>query len=167
MKLSKIEQHLKHGDLIIIKRNRWLSTLISKWTNSKWSHIGIVVRYGDEWFIIDSNERGVEIDFLTCRLEDVSEATIIRPKASKTKITHAVAGIEELCKTKTPYDYLLFLRTAIKNAIRIDLNISSKGFMCTELAAFYLALLNTDISSLKITSIPEEFIDIPGMKTIY
>ena len=77
------EKHLKHGDIIAIRRDRWLSKAIATWTSSHWSHVGLVVRYGDEWFIIDSNEKGVDIDFLERRLESVEDLTILRPKTKK------------------------------------------------------------------------------------
>ena len=154
------EKHLKHGDIIAIRRDRWLSKAIATWTSSHWSHVGLVVRYGDEWFIIDSNEKGVDIDFLERRLESVEDLTILRPKTKKYKITKAVAELEKFCKVKTRYDLPL-----VKTAINVNLNLNSKGFTCTELMALYISLLGID-HKLNKACTAQDFLEIEELTKI-
>lgn len=165
MKLEEIEKDLKHGDIIIIRRNRWLSKAIAKWTGSAWAHTGIVVRYGDEWFIIDSNEIGVRIDFLQYRLASTEAVAILRPEVPKGRITNAIRIVEEYAKNETPYDFKLFFRTALKTAIGLNLNLNGKGFTCTEFCAYYLTLLNFN-HGLSATPIAEDFFNICNLKRI-
>ena len=165
MKLSEIENNIQHGDIILIRKNRFISKAICTWTNSFFSHVGVIVKHGDKWFIVDSNEKGVDIDPLVRRLETTEAVSILRPKASKVKINKAVKKLEKFTDTKTPYDFLLFLRIAIETAIKVKLNFNTKGFTCSEFSALYLSLLSFN-HGLKENCIPQEFAKVSQLKKI-
>ncbi len=54
MSYEEFTKNIKSGDLILFSGNAWYSKIIEYFTNSKYSHIGIVLQDGEKWWLLES-----------------------------------------------------------------------------------------------------------------
>ena len=54
MSYEEFTKTIKSGDLILFSGNAWYSKIIEYFTNSKYSHIGIILQEGEKWWLLES-----------------------------------------------------------------------------------------------------------------
>ena len=57
-----MEPNLKHGDILVCRRDSILSNIIRKATKSEWSHTAIVIEIWRKLYIVDMQRKGVELN---------------------------------------------------------------------------------------------------------
>jgi uncharacterized protein YycO len=58
---SAIRDSLKSGDLVFMSSSHWKARLVKWWTNSRFSHVAIVYKFGGRVFLIEAVLSGVRI----------------------------------------------------------------------------------------------------------
>lgn len=143
-KYKAIREDLQTGDIVFCNGNYLFSKLIRRFTNSIWSHVGVI--YKDETLsrvlILESEKAfGVRLAPLSKYIKDyhgknkpykgmVVVARLV-PAISKEKLNKAISfGLDELTK---PYDNWEVVRVAIRTFFGIGKKERNREYICSEL----------------------------------
>ena len=101
---------LKHGDILMCKRDSFLSGVIRNATKSEWSHTAIIIEIWGRLYIVDMQSRGIELNTFDDWVKKWNYDYIIwrykNANASYEKI--AKRAVSKVGK-RTKYDYITFL----------------------------------------------------------
>ncbi|MET0071126.1 MAG: YiiX/YebB-like N1pC/P60 family cysteine hydrolase [Candidatus Thiodiazotropha sp.] len=139
-----MRQELQTGDLVFCSGSYFFSRAVQKFTNSVWSHVGMIYRDPtlERVFVLESETLiGVRLAPLSKYLRDYhgknrpykGNIVIARvhPAVDEDKLNHAISyGMDELTK---PYDNFEILRIGVRILFKISRRTRDRKYICSEL----------------------------------
>jgi hypothetical protein len=132
---------LKHGDILVCKRNRLLSKLIRKFTKSVWSHTSLVIEVWGQPYIVEMQSKGVElISYEEWKEKQGYEYVVFRNPDNFDKKELGIKALS-LVGRKTKYDYITFIiripyKLLTKKYHYKGEEIETKRMICSQLTAW-------------------------------
>jgi len=129
------------GDILVCKRQSWLSKLIKKATRSDWSHTATVVEIWDQVYVIEMQSKGVELISFDEWIEKWGyEFLLFRNPANFDQKEFAKKALSVVGK-KTKYDYFTFMfripyKLVTKKYKYRGEEIETKRMICSQLTAW-------------------------------
>lgn len=142
--MSKLDVSiLQPGDILLFRGKSLLSKTIQYFDDAYYNHIGIVDKYRNDWIIIDSNARGVKLDWLSDRIEDYPKICVLRPVRPQHEMLWALEGVTYKASKGIKYDFTLLLRIAISRKFNIEIAKLGKEDrdICSEFVRRYTSVL--------------------------
>lgn len=156
-----IRKNIKAGDIFLTRGDRWISRAIQIVDKAYYNHIGILdVTTANRILCLDSNEKGIEIDLFSKRIEDCLDFAIIRPEFSKSiERYEALEYAYKRLGDKIKYDFGMILRVGIRRLTMIDFQSLGKDNrdICSEYVKQYLIAGNISVQESIIS--PQQIID--------
>ena len=105
-----MEPNLKHGDILVCRRDSFLSNIIRKATKSEWSHTSLVIEVWGVLYIVEMQSKGIELISYTDWKEKWGYEYIIY-RNSKAPLMYKAIAKSTLQKVgkRTKYDYFTFI----------------------------------------------------------
>jgi hypothetical protein len=137
---------INHGDLILFRGKKPLARIIQKLDHAYFNHVGLALYVNDRLMILDSNAPGVDMEWLSTRMEKYTDFAVLRPrenKWSKEVINNAVSAAIKRSETHIGYDFDLLIEIAVERKTGINvLNFNSENRdICSEFAYRYVNFL--------------------------
>ena len=138
---------LQHGDILICRRNSFLSKMIRKFTKSEWSHTAMVLEVWDRIYIIEMQSKGVELVSFENWIKKWNYTfTRFYSKNSFDKKELALKAMS-IVGDKTKYDYFTFIfripyKLVTKKYKYKGEEIETKRLICSQLTGWIHNLPN-------------------------
>jgi len=138
-------EDLQTGDIVLYSGTRLWSRIIRAFSKSKWSHVGIVLRYGqtsEPWVVEALEGKGVRFVPFRCWLAWGGE--IGHGRASHFVDANKMVSVAEWCETQIGKEYSSprqFVRSfglvwsRLRKVFGIKVDTDSNRFTCSELLA--------------------------------
>ena len=159
-KYNEARPFISNGDLVLFHGKSLLSRTIQKLDNCYYNHIGVVIESNNRLFIIDSNEGGVEPDFLSDRIKEYKDFCIITPlEWAPQQIENALGQVIDKSETHIKYDFFLLVKIAMyrKFGWKIKRHNENRD-ICSEFARRYLRYLEPETTCFEQPNLPYIFI---------
>ncbi|MEW8325643.1 MAG: YiiX/YebB-like N1pC/P60 family cysteine hydrolase [Candidatus Thiodiazotropha sp.] len=139
-----MRRELQTGDLVFCSGSYFFSHAVQKFTNSVWSHVGMIYRDPtlERVFVLESETLiGVRLAPLSKYLRDYHGRNSpykgniviarVHPAVDENKLNHAISyGMDELTK---PYDNFEILRIGVRILFKISRRTRDRKYICSEL----------------------------------
>ena len=157
-----INRHLlANGDIILWRGNDVIDRAIQIADKAYFNHVGIVWKVGDRYLTVDATGgRGVNIDFLSTRVRQEVDFSVLRANCHQFKIDNALGNALSLGNDGYGYDYLFILQILIKNITGIDFrNLSDKkAYICSKFVQYYTKLLYLNEYNMDKLITPQDYV---------
>jgi len=161
---NEIRHTIGSGWIVLFRGKSLLSKTIQFFDKAYFNHAGVVVKYGDRLFIIDSNARGVHPEFLSHRISQYEDVCFLQPLYSKEILDSAVEKVLSKAEEGIKYDFLLLPQIAIKRyfGIKIKMNDNKRRDICSEFVRRYTLEIGSNtysqesLGSVEIS--PQDFV---------
>jgi hypothetical protein len=160
-KYDDLRSQIRNGDIMLFRGESLLSKQIQEFDDAYYNHTGLVFESNNRLFILDSNVKGVNPEFLSVRIDGYTDFCIIRPfKWDDDTISQAVAACFD--KASIPhikYDVNLLLQIAIyrKTGIRVGIDRENRD-ICSEFVRRYTRYLAPKPTCYEQPNLPTDFI---------
>lgn len=162
---NTIRDSIKDGDIFLFRGTSFLAHLIRFFDDAYFTHAGIAYWQYGRVMIIDSNAKGVRPDFISERIEEYIDFSILRMNTTPDKIREGMIKAFEKADAGIQYDFILLLKIAIYR--KTGINIAQFGRnscdICSEWARRVSVLCgikcySQDVKQLQDFITPEDFI---------
>lgn len=160
-KYELLRPQIQHGDMILFRGKGLMGSLICASDNSYYSHIGIVFKSQDRFFIIDSNKHGVSPKFLSTVIAESVDFCIVRPLAwSESNIINALNKIIDAAEKNISYDFGSIIQILLYRKLHITCHFDNDNRdTCSEFVRRYVRQLSDPVSScFEQSHLPTNFI---------
>lgn len=160
-KYNSIESDLKHGDIILYRGSALISKAIEWTTHSYFSHSGIIFKSDTHLMTVDSTSRGVNIDFLTTRIDEEVDFCVLRPiTKTDAEIKEALDAALNIGNEDYKYNYWMILQIFLKDTTGIDfIHLTSQhAYICSMFVQQYTDFLNIPEYKSVDLIVPQDYI---------
>ena len=138
---------LRTGDIILFRGSDLIDKVIQLADHAYYNHVGIIWKVGERFLICDATAgRGINIDWLSTRMGQEIDFSILRINKMQPKIDWALDKALLLSNEHFGYNYLFILQIAIRNLIGVDLKWLSnkKAYICSMFVREYFKWLKIE-----------------------
>ena len=160
-KYEQLRPQLKHGDIILFRGKGMMGSLICATDSSYYSHIGIVFKSQDRFFIIDSNKHGVSPKFLSTVIGQSIDFCIVRPLAwTELQITAALNKTIDAAEKNISYDFGSIVQIMLYRKLHITCKSDTDSRdICSEFVRRYVRQFAEPVSTcFEQPHVPTNFI---------
>jgi len=137
IKINK--EDLRTGDILLVSSKSWIARQIQFFQKNKWNHAGIVVEIWGEWYICESDKRGICLTKLSDYINSNKELMICRPTWSYDEKNLSKFMMPYCGHVKYDYTSLLFYQLIYQVTgkwMGKKEDKATNAFYCSEWAAF-------------------------------
>ena len=135
-KYKKLRGNIPDGAIILFKGKGLMPTLIGYFDDAYWTHAGVAFWSNGRLMVLDSNARGVKPDFMSVRIGEYYDISVLSIRKNKSVIKWGMEYIFQEAEKGIKYDFLTLVRIAAKRKFAVDLkNLGSEDRdVCSEFA---------------------------------
>lgn len=157
---------LKDGDLVLFHGKGIIANIIQHCDNAYYNHIGVIIEKHGALFIVDSNEKGVQADRLSWRINKYRKGgdfTIIRPLIGIEFINSEMNRLLHRSDDKwIRYDFFNGIKELLNRrfGFKLKVNLNEDRDICSDFVSRYACNLDLVNQKFKDKSIvfPEDYI---------
>ena len=171
-KYNRLRGLLRDGDLVLFHGNGIIANIIQNCDNAYYNHIGVIIEKHGALFIVDSNEKGVQADRLSWRIDKYKKGgdfTIIQPSIFPELINIEMRKLLHKSDDNwIKYDFINGAKELLnrKFGFKLKINLSEERDICSDYVSRYACNLDlvTQKFKDKIIVFPEDYIRFLNIK---